>query len=105
MPRRSGGVSELRELLAAHHAEFRERWDATSLRRWERSPQGPRPEPSEVSDYERALLAGTEVAVSSDQLFRALHWAGRSTEAARYGWHGPDAKTRYLLRGHQLERV
>lgn len=103
MPRRTGGSSELRDLLAAHHAFERERWDEAALRNWERH-QGsrPRPDPRGVSEFERALAAGENVAVSSGQLFRALLWAGRTAEARRYGWNGPGFQGVFVVSGERL---
>ncbi len=107
MPRRSGGASELRQMLAAHHRERRERWDAKSVAHWERcSPEtrGPLPEPSGPSEFERALLAGEDVGVSSGQLLSVLLWAGREKEAMRYRFDGPDYRTGFVLVGDRLER-
>ena len=106
MPRRAGGSSELRDLLAAHHAYERERWDAAAVVNWERrrpETRGPRPEPRGVSDFERALRAGADVPVSSGQLFRALQWAGRTSDAVRFSWRGHDFKSRFVVRGTRLE--
>ena len=103
MPRRAGGSSELRDLLAAHHAFERERWDSAAVRNWERHEGSrPRPEPRGVSEFERALAAGEDVAVSSGQLFRALVWAGRGADARRYGWNGPGFGAQFVVRGAQL---
>ncbi|MDF6101743.1 hypothetical protein [Gordonia hongkongensis] len=106
MPRRAGGSSELRDLLAAHHAFERERWDVAALRNWERHEGSrPRPEPRAVGEFERALAAGEDVAVSSGQLFRDLLWAGRAADARRYGWNGPGFGACLIVRGAQIVEV
>ncbi|MGC5246421.1 hypothetical protein ACPXB3_05800 [Gordonia sp. DT219] len=104
MPRRTGGNSELRGLLAATEHEFWDRWNRKADQTWNRHPIGPRPEPVE-SELERALLAGDPVAVSSSMMFRALLAAGRELEARRYRFDGPDFDARYVLVGDRLTRA
>ncbi|MCH5645698.1 hypothetical protein, partial [Gordonia sp. ABSL49_1] len=95
--RRTGGSSELREMLAAYSRDHRARWDAAAARRH------PDATPLGGEDRERALLAGEQVAVSAGELFRVLSWAGRHQEAKRYRFDGPDYRARFVLVGDRLE--